>query len=493
MWLFQKHKLQKPAIIQDSHVFSYEDLITTSNNISTNLQARFPKIKGERIAFMAPPSFEYVATLIGIWKTGGIAVPLALKYPESELAYIMENSQCVASITTNQYFNTVQSVASKTGIPNIAFNEIQDSSFELTKPFTCPHNDALILYTSGTTSKPKGVVITHKNLEFQTECLSKAWQWSSYDRILSVLPLHHIHGLVNVVLTTLRSNAQIEFLPVFDSDIVWQAFIDRPLTLFMAVPTIYSKLIEHFERASSQEQDLMKNACKKFRLMVSGSAALPVSVLENWEKISGQRLLERYGMTEIGMALSNPYEGERHPGTVGHPLPGVEVKLVDEVLREITTGQKGEILVKGQNVFSRYWNEPEMTANSFHNGWFRTGDIATVENGYFRILGRNSVDIIKSGGFKISALEIEEVLRSHPSIVDCAVVGTLDNKWGEIIQAAIVWAGSGEPNEVALKNWMKDRLAPYKIPKTFHPVDSLPRNALGKVIKPLLIKRLFTT
>ena len=193
------------------------------------------------------------------------------------------------------------------------------------------------------------------------------------------------------------------------------------------------------------------------------------------------------------MALSNPYEGERHPGTVGHPLPGVEVKLVDEVLREITTGQKGEILVKGQNVFSRYWNEPEMTANSFHNGWFRTGDIATVENGYFRILGRNSVDIIKSGGFKISALEIEEVLRSHPSIVDCAVVGTLDNKWGEIIQAAIVWAGSGEPNEVALKNWMKDRLAPYKIPKTFHPVDSLPRNALGKVIKPLLIKRLFTT
>ena len=296
MWLFQKHKLQKPAIIQDSHVFSYEDLITTSNNISTNLQARFPKIKGERIAFMAPPSFEYVATLIGIWKTGGIAVPLALKYPESELAYIMENSQCVASITTNQYFNTVQSVASKTGIPNIAFNEIQDSSFELTKPFTCPHNDALILYTSGTTSKPKGVVITHKNLEFQTECLSKAWQWSSYDRILSVLPLHHIHGLVNVVLTTLRSNAQIEFLPVFDTDIVWQAFIDRPLTLFMAVPTIYSKLIEHFERASSQEQDLMKNACKKFRLMVSGSAALPVSVLENWEKISGQRLLERYGI-----------------------------------------------------------------------------------------------------------------------------------------------------------------------------------------------------
>ena len=251
----------------------------------------------------------------------------------------------------------------------------------------------------------------------------------------------------------------------------------------MAVPTIYFKLIAHWETLPAQKQQELTNCMSKFRLMVCGSAALPVTVMEKWKHISGQTLLERYGMTEIGMAISNPYHGERKAGYVGLPLPGVQIKLVDEQYAAVKTGEPGEILVKGENVFNEYWNKPEATAKEFTiDGWFKTGDVAIVENGYYRIMGRNSVDIIKSGGYKISALEIEEVLRTHEQINDCAVVAIPDDEWGELIVAAIV-TETTEINIDELNKWLRERMASYKTPRKYLVVDELPRNAMGKVTK----------
>ena len=259
----------------------------------------------------------------------------------------------------------------------------------------------------------------------------------------------------------------------------------------MAVPTIYSRLIRIWDEASPANKKEMSYACKKMRLMVSGSAALPVSTLEKWKDISGHVLLERYGMTEIGMALSNPLTGERVPGHVGKPLPGVEIKL--ERSDETTNEGEGEILVKGPNVFLEYWNKPDATSEAFtEDGWFKTGDIASVNNdGVYRILGRDSVDIIKSGGYKISALEIEEVLRQHPDIEECSVVGVNDLEWGERVGAAIVTIEKSDLSPDVLRSWCKERLAPYKIPTMIELVSDLPRNIMGKVVKPE-VQKLFS-
>jgi malonyl-CoA/methylmalonyl-CoA synthetase len=344
---------------------------------------------------------------------------------------------------------------------------------------------AMMLYTSGTTGRPKGVVISHANIQAQVESLSEAWGWSSEDRILLHLPLHHVHGIVNVLTTALWNGATCEMMPSFDPVEVWRRLATRRMTLYMAVPTVYRRLIEAWAAADQSTQAEWSAGARTCRLMVSGSAALPVPTLERWRDITGQTLLERYGMTEIGMALSNPLEGKRRPGFVGHPLPGVEVRLVDEDEVPVPAGEPGQIHVRGATVFGQYWRRPEETAGAFAaEGWFRTGDQAVVENGAYRILGRRSVDILKSGGEKISALEIEDVLRSHPGVRDCAVVGVPDPAWGDRVCAAIVVEPSSPTDASELRQFAKDRLAPYKVPKDFLLVDDLPRNAMGKVTKP---------
>ena len=344
----------------------------------------------------------------------------------------------------------------------------------------------MILYTSGTTSRPKGVVTSHANIATQVTALVEAWQWSPDDRILLCLPLHHVHGIVNVVSCALWSGAMCEMLPHFDANAVWERIAGGELTLFMAVPTIYVKLIAAWEASSPERRKQLSAGASRLRLMVSGSAALPVGTLERWKEITGHTLLERYGMTEIGMALSNPYGGTRVPGSVGTPLPRVEVRLAGEDGEPVAPGTAGEIEVRGPNVFQEYWNRPEATAQAFRNGWFRTGDTAVVENGVYRILGRTNIDIIKTGGNKVSALEIEEVLREHPSIAECAVVGVPDPEWGERIGAAIVFQPRQGLNLEALSAWCKPRMALYKVPTLLLDMESLPRNAMGKVTKPAI-------
>ena len=347
----------------------------------------------------------------------------------------------------------------------------------------------MILYTSGTTSKPKGVVTTHRNILAQITSLIDAWEWTADDHVLHVLPLHHSHGIVNVLLCALWAGAACEMLPQFDAEAVWSRFVHSDLTLFMAVPTIYVKLIAAWEKATREEQQVLSKACAKMRLMVSGSAALSAAVFERWKVISGHTLLERYGMTEIGMALSNPLHGERRPGFVGVPLPGVEARLVDESARTIEDeGKPGEIQVRGPNVFLEYMGKPGATARAFRKDWFSTGDEAVMEKGSYRILGRRSVDIIKTGGDKVSAIEIEEVLRTHPTIQECAVVGVKDQEWGERVCAAVIPRPDHSLSLGSLRNWAKERLAKPKVPTQLLLLDELPRNVMGKVNKPELRK-----
>ncbi|MEH2082788.1 MAG: acyl-CoA synthetase [Nostoc sp.] len=478
---------EKRAIVTTDGAFTYRDLLHTSSQIATGLLQNTKDLQEQRVAFLIPPGFEYVATQWGIWRAGGIAVPLCVSHPRPELEYVITNSGASIIIAHPNFEDILRSLAQEHNLRFILTSE------------TLPHNisclpkiditrRALILYTSGTTGKPKGVVTTHQNIQAQVTSLTTAWEWTSSERILHILPLHHIHGIINVLTCALWSGAECEILSKFDAETVWRRICDSDLTLFMAVPTIYVKLIAAWETASKERQQIMSEGCAKMRLMVSGSAALPVQVLEKWQSISGHFLLERYGMTEIGMALSNPLHGERLSGYVGKPLPEVEVRLVDENGELLTTGTPGEIQVKGPGVFLEYWQNPQATAKAFQDGWFRTGDTAVIENGNYRILGRMSVDIIKTGGYKVSALEIEEVLRSHPDIQECAVVGVADLEWGERVCAALVLQGSQPLTLQAFRSWAKERLAVYKVPTQILIVEELPRNAMGKVIKPRVIE-----
>jgi malonyl-CoA/methylmalonyl-CoA synthetase len=273
-------------------------------------------------------------------------------------------------------------------------------------------------------------------------------------------------------------------LPRFDANAVWECIAGGNVTLFMGVPTIYAKLIAAWDAASLERRTALTQACEKLRLMVSGSAALPVSTLRRWKEISGHTLLERYGMTEIGMALSNPLRGVRVPGSVGTALPSVEVQLVGESGKQVPPGNPGEIEVRGPIVFAEYWANPGATRDAFRDGWFRTGDTAVVENGVCRILGRTNIDILKTGGHKVSALEIEEVLLEHPAVAECAVVGVPDPEWGERVAAAVVLNDGDALDLSSLRTWARESLAAHKLPSRLLVLDALPRNTVGKVIKP---------
>jgi malonyl-CoA/methylmalonyl-CoA synthetase len=347
-----------------------------------------------------------------------------------------------------------------------------------------PTRRAMIVYTSGTTARPKGVVTTHANIGAQVASLVEAWGWRPSDRLLLALPLHHVHGIINGFGSALAVAATCEILPVFDADLVWDRLASGEITTFTAVPTMYHRLIAAWDAAPAGVRRARSEGARGMRLMMSGSAALPVQTLERWREITGHTLLERYGMTEIGMALSNPLQGERRPGFVGTPLPGVEVRLVDEAGAAVPEGTAGEVEVRGPTVFQEYWQRPVETGAAFRDGWFRTGDMGVVERGAYRLLGRTSVDIIKTGGFKASALEIEEVLREHPAVAECAVVGLQDPEWGERVAAAVELRAGAALSLDVLQGWAKERLAPYKVPRALRVVGALPRNTMGKVVKP---------
>ncbi len=490
--IFQaNNNLNKTAIFCDGEQYSYAQLVNESGYLASTLLDKDIDLKEERIAFMVNPGFNYVKTLWAIWQAGGIAVPLCITHPLPSLAYVLEDTSASVLVLSKEYLPVLQPYIHEANIKVIIVEEQSNKLVPVHLPNIDLSRSALILYTSGTTNKPKGVVTTHQNIIAQITTLINAWEYSDKDNTICVLPLHHVHGIINVVCCSLWAGASCTFVPQFAPKKIFELFSSNAINVFMAVPTIYFKLMTYLEAITLQEQAELKECMRKFRLMVCGSAALPVSVMERWEQYSGQRLLERYGMTELGMAISNPYDGERKAGYVGIPLPGVSIKLVNEQQEEVALGEPGEIIVSGKNVFLEYWQKPEATKETFtKEGWFKTGDIAVIENGYYRIMGRSSVDIIKSGGYKISALEIEEVLREHENIADCAVVGIPNDEWGELIVATLVLNELEQIDEKALNNWLVQKMAAYKKPRKYLILKELPRNAMGKVVKNE-VKKLF--
>jgi malonyl-CoA/methylmalonyl-CoA synthetase len=473
----------RTALATPEGTFSYADLLEASERVAAALLDGAADLREARVAFLTQPGWEYVAVQWGVWRAGGIAVPLAVSHPAAELEYVVQDADADLVVADAAFAELLRPIAERNGRRFLAAGDALAPRAAGPLPRVDEARRAMMVYTSGTTGRPKGVVTTHRALRAQIESLVEAWEWSADDRILLVLPLHHVHGIVNVLACALWSGAACEVLPRFEPEETWGVLGSGRLTLFMAVPTVYARLIGAWEAADAERRAAMTAGCRAMRLMVSGSAALPVRTLERWREVSGHLLLERYGMTEIGMALSNPLHGERRPGFVGVPLPGVRVRLVDEEGEEVEPGTPGEIEVRGETVFREYWRRPEATAEAFRDGWFRTGDVAVVADGYYRILGRRSVDIIKTGGFKVSALEIEEVLRLHPAVAECAVVGVEDDTWGERVSVAVEARGGAGVELEAVQAWARERLAPYKLPRALRVVESLPRNAMGKVVK----------
>jgi malonyl-CoA/methylmalonyl-CoA synthetase len=473
--------------------WSYDDLYRRATGLNAALRGGLAGVREARVALLAGPGGGYAAGLWATWMAGGISVPLAPQQTRPEWEYILDDSRSGAVLVDAALAPAIAPLSISRGIRLVVLDTATSGSERESTSGTSPvvedDRAALMLYTSGTTSRPKGVVLTHANLEAQVACLTEAWEWRRDDRALHVLPLNHTHGVINILACALWNGACCEFPGGFDPAKVWDRLSSGDVSVFMAVPTIYARLIAAWRAADSDAQTAWSRGAAGLRLFVSGSAALPVPVLEQWRAITGHTLLERYGMTEIGMALSNPIRGSRRPGFVGLPLPGVEVRLVDETGADLGDDKPGELLVRGPGVFREYWGQPHATCEAFAPGrWFRTGDIATRESGAYRILGRASVDIIKTGGEKVSALEVEAVLREHPHIADCAVVGVPDAEWGESVAAVVTCRDGATLTLSELRDWARSRLSAHKLPRRLAVTGSLPRNAMGKVLKPGLIQ-----
>jgi len=479
-----RNETNKIALVDGEYRYTYAELNQRIQRFASGLLVNLDDLQEERVAFFLPASLDYVTTMHGVWQAGGIAVPLNVASAVAELNHYLSSASVTRLITSAEYRDSLQDLCKGLDIELLLADEVLVGEARPLPEIELSRR-ALMLFTSGTTSKPKGVVSTHKTVQAQITTLVQAWEWTEEDVIPLFLPLHHIHGIINILSCGLWAGATVHLYTKFDVPRITDEIIAGTFNVFMAVPTIYVKLIQYFD---SIEQDRVSKICDGFasmRLMISGSAACPVKLFDQWQELTGQVLLERYGMTEIGMGISNPYRGERRAGYVGQPLPGVDVQLFDEddspVLEE---GLSGEIRVRGDNVFLEYWNNPKATEESFKDGWFCTGDVGVVEDGYYRIMGRSSVDIIKSGGYKLSALEIEGVLLTHESVSEVAVIGIEDDTWGESVMAIIALKEGTSLEYDQLKKWCTGKMSSYKIPKALRIVDALPRNAMGKVTKP---------
>ncbi len=444
-------RADEPALEWLGATYTFADIDARSSRMAQLLQSRGLG-QGDRLGIYLANCIEYIDLYLACLKLGVIAVPINILYRERELSHILSDAQPKLLITSAE------------------LGELGEAANQMpaTRPSLYVDGDqpAAIIYTSGTTGASKGAVLTHNNFAANAVHLLAAWQITADDRLLLALPLFHVHGLANGLHCWLISGLRLRLLERFEAAKAEQEFLDFRPTVFFGVPAMYVRLMD-LPAASAR---LIGAAA---RLFVCGSAPLPAQLMTSFRDLYGSTILERYGMTETLMNVSNPYVGERRPGSIGFPLPGVSCKIVD-----------GEVLVKGPNVFREYWGRPEATAKAFTDGWFHTGDIATQSaDGYITLEGRRS-DLIISGGFNIYPREIEEFLMEQPDVLEAAVAAHPDRVRGEVPVAYIV--AQGECNLEDLETRCRAALASFKIPRTFYRIVALPRNALGKVQKHLL-------
>ena len=474
------------ALVDGDSRFSYGEIDARIDRCAAGLLGGKNDLDEERIAVLAPAGLDYVTALHAVWRAGGIAVPLNVAAAEPELEHCLAAAGVNRLIAARGAQPSARRLCRRLGVRLSTADSLPGDPRKRPLPIG-PERRAMIVFTSGTSGKPKGVVITHRAIHTQIATLVEAWKWSEQDVLPLFLPVHHFHGIVNVLNCALWAGATVHTMPRLDVAKLCEQVAGGTFTALMAVPTIYVKLVAHIRTLAPADREAVCAGFGRMRVNISGSAACPARLFRQWRELTGQVLLERYGTTETGMALSNPYHGERRAGTVGQALPGVAVQLFDEDDRPVRTeATPGEVRVKGESVMKEYWNDAAATAAGFRDGWYCTGDIAVDEDGYYRILGRSSIDIIKSGGYKLSALEIEGVLLGHEAIREAAVIGLPDDTWGEIVAAAVTLKDGASLDLAGLKRWCAGRMSSYKTPRRLQIMRELPRNAMGKVIKTVL-------
>jgi malonyl-CoA/methylmalonyl-CoA synthetase len=461
------------ALQSDRVALRFGDRALTHTELAGCAGALAQRLSGlPRVAVWATPTIETCVAVVAALLAGVPAVPLNPKVGERELTHIVTDSAPALVLAAPG----VELPAGLASVPRLDVT-LDGTTDEV---FADPGDEApaLVVYTSGTTGSPKGVVLPRRSIVSTLDAVAQAWEWTAEDVLVHALPLFHVHGLILGVLGPLRRGGTLHHLGRFSTARVAEA-LDGEGTMMFGVPTMYHRIAEEVG-----DDPALAAALGKARLLVSGSAALPVRDHERIAAATGQRVVERYGMTETLMNTSVRADGDRRPGAVGLPLPGVEVRLVDDAgLTLDDVGAIGEIQVRGPNLFTEYLNRPDATAEAFADGWFRTGDVGTRdEDGYFRIVGRKATDIIKSGGYKIGAGEIENALLEHPSVKEVAVTGEPDDDLGERIVAWVVPSGA-EPSPGELADHVARLLTPHKRPRVVRFVESLPRNDMGKVMK----------
>jgi malonyl-CoA/methylmalonyl-CoA synthetase len=454
-----------PALHSDEYGWrTAAELDQASAKVAAALAARGLQ-RGDRLVLCMATSARFVDVHLGALRLGLVVVLLNPACSEREAEHIAADSDPTAAVVDDPQRGTWIA----RGAPSL--RAVLDAAAPLDGRATPqldlagPGDPALLMYTSGTTGTPKGALLSHGNLLASANAVRLAWRWTERDRLVLALPLFHAHGLGVGLHGTLLSGASAVLLPRFDATAVLDAAQAHQATLFFGVPTMYTRLA-----AEPRAAELAR-----LRLCVSGSAPLSPSTFARIEELSGQRVLERYGMTETLMNVSNPYDGERRPGTVGLPLPGVELRLAEQ-----TTG---EILVRGPNVFRGYWRNPQATAAVLDkDGWFHTGDVGEFdEAGYLRIVGRTR-ELIITGGYNVYPREVEDALAAHPWVAEAAVVGVPSEEWGEVVTAFVV-ARDARLDATMVTEHARELLVPYKVPRDVRFVPELPRNALGKVVK----------
>lgn len=454
----------------DGGAFRYGDLAVHSARLAERLHRRHALAPGDRVGVLLPPGPSFLLTLLALWRLRAAALVLTPLHPEAERSRLLRDA--AARLVVDE-----AELRACDGLAGDGERDERPASDDL----------ALLVYTSGTTSRPKGVMLRHRHVSAQCDAIAAAWALRADDVLVHALPLHHVHGLVISLLATLSVGGSARMLPRFDPDTLLAACADA--TLFMGVPTMVARILERLEAMPTTERAVAEGALRRLRLCVSGSAALPESLGRRWQRATGSYPLERFGMTELGVALSNRLS-QRVPGSVGWPLTGVRTRVVGEDGAE---ADEGELQVAGPTVFDGYWQRPEADALAFVAAagvrWFRTGDTVRREvDGRFTVLGRTSVDILKSAGYKLSALQIEEAIRCHPAVRDAAVVGLPDETYGQVVAAAVVLRPGAALDAEGLLTFLRGELAPYQLPRRVAFVAELPRNALGKVRKPELVE-----
>jgi acyl-CoA synthetase (AMP-forming)/AMP-acid ligase II len=432
---------------------------------------------GERVAVWATSELATIVGVLGALAAGVPVVPLNPKSGGQELTHVLGDAQPAAVLASAE----AELPGALAGLPRIDAGAAGSGGGDAAWPEEPDDaTAALIMYTSGTTGPPKGVVLSRAAIAHNLDALADAWAWTADDVLAHALPLFHVHGLVLGTLGPLRLGGRVRHLGTFDPNRVAEA-LEGDATMIFGVPTMYHRLAE-----VAEEDPGVAAALRGARLLVSGSAPLAAGDHDRIERACGQRIVERYGMTETLMITSVRHDGERRAGYVGVPLPGTEIRVLDDDGAEVPADDAtiGGVLVRGPSTFDGYLNQPDATAEAFADGWFKTGDLGTrTPDGYLRLVGRRSTDLIKSGGYRIGAGEIESALLTFPGVAEAAVLGLPDADLGERIVAWVVPTGDERPEAGALIEHVASELTPHKRPREIRFVDSLPRNAMGKVQK----------